>query len=422
MNRFTLRKNLLNKRPRTPHNNMENKFDFSSAPLSPPNFDGTFLEESSEDETKQDKNELLEMDANNNSPKVVASNLQVPTIRLLPSTPSTPSSPFPSTPKRKILPPVTTPVSEQLARRRVERNFANTIDKLPEKIENKLMKKVYDNRLVDENIGLKGELNASRIRCEELVEKDNQVQIDLSQSREKITGLEEANARLKEDITKLSEDGWKKVNELLKVNEEIETQKEDQKAEIARLRNILEESGARSDATLGLQTLEEGGSRNDDTTLDLQTSPLQSEMLEDGGARSLGLQTQPERLRKKSIGRPKKGRKSVNFTVPSKGAQSSKAMRRSQSNYAKINKTVSKEASSEPLSKLKMLENENKKLRMEIEELRKQLNKDEVKCPKANPAPNLKDVTVQQTKSSILRTEVNLTRAASIKRPKAANK
>ena len=57
----------------------------------------------------------------------------------------------------------------------------------------------------------------------------------------------------------------------------------------------------------------------------------------------IGLQTQPERLRKKSIGRPKKGRKSVNFTVPSKGAQSSKAMRRSQSSYAKINKTLLKE-------------------------------------------------------------------------------
>ena len=205
------------------------------------------------------------------------------------------------------------------------------------------------------------------------------------------------------------------------------------------------------------------------TTLGLQTSDLQPETLYEGGARSLdnttlgkeilesflhvawvfylafihkakwvqlngktlqvlknsltlGLQTQPERLRKKSIGRPKKGRKSVNFTVPSKGAQSSKAMRRSQSNYAKINKAVSKEASAEPLSKLKMLENENNKLRMEIEELRKQLNKDEVKCPKANPVPNLKDVTVQPTKASILRTQVNLTRAASIKRPKAANK
>ena len=48
---------------------MENRFDFSSAPLSPPNFDGTFLLESTEDETKQDENQLLEIDANNNSPK-----------------------------------------------------------------------------------------------------------------------------------------------------------------------------------------------------------------------------------------------------------------------------------------------------------------------------------------------------------------
>ena len=52
---------------------MENRFDFSSAPLSPPNFDGTFLLESTED----DENELLEIDANNNSPKVVSSNLEV---------------------------------------------------------------------------------------------------------------------------------------------------------------------------------------------------------------------------------------------------------------------------------------------------------------------------------------------------------
>jgi len=389
MNSFTQRKRLLD---------MENKFDFDCTVL--------VSTEDEEDETKQDENELLEMDSNNNeSPKLVTLNLPLPMIRVQPSTP------LPSTPKRKILPPVSTPVSEQLARRRVERNSANTVDKLPEKIENQLMKKVYDNRLVDENIGLKGELNASRIRCEELLEKENQVQIELSQSREKITGLEEANAGLKEEITKITENGWKKVNELLKMNEDLETEKEDQKTEIARLRNIIEE----------------GGSRNDVTTLGSQTINLQSETLEEGGARSLDntalcLQTQPERLRKKSIGRPKKGRKSVNFTVPSKGAQSSKAIGRSQSNYAKINKTVSKEASAEPLSKLKMLENENNKLRMEIEELRKQLNKDEVKCPKANPAPNLKDVTVQPTKSSILRTQVNLTRAASIKRPKAANK
>merc|ERR1712051_181408 len=112
MNSFTQRKHLLN---------MENIFDFSPAPSSPlatPNLDGTFILESTEDETKQDENELLEMDANNNSPKVVSSNLPVPTIIVQPSTPLTP---LPSTPKRKILPPVSTPISEQLARRRVEK-------------------------------------------------------------------------------------------------------------------------------------------------------------------------------------------------------------------------------------------------------------------------------------------------------------
>ena len=54
---------------------------------------------------------------------------------------------------------------------------------------------------------------------------------------------------MKEDITKLSEDGWKKVNELLKINEDLEIQKEEQKTEITRLRNILEEGGARNDDT-----------------------------------------------------------------------------------------------------------------------------------------------------------------------------
>ena len=69
------------------------------------------LSQSNEDEVKQSGEEngsaepvKLEMDANNNSPKVVSSNLPLPTIRVQPSTPSTP---LPSTPKRKILPPGT---------------------------------------------------------------------------------------------------------------------------------------------------------------------------------------------------------------------------------------------------------------------------------------------------------------------------
>ena len=149
--------------------------------------------------------------------------------------------------RRKSFQKVSTPVSEQLARRRVEKNSVNTrntINKLPEKIENKLMKKVYDNRLVDENIGLKGELNSTRIKCEELEKQ-------LSESHEKNSGLEEANLSLQEEITKITEDGRKKVNELLKINEDLEIQKQDKNTEISRLRNILEDGGARGDTTLG---------------------------------------------------------------------------------------------------------------------------------------------------------------------------
>ena len=56
---------------------------------------------------------------------------------------------------------------------------------------------------------------------------------------------------MQEQISKITEDGRKKINELLKINEDLENQKQGQKTEIARLRNILEDGGARGDTTLG---------------------------------------------------------------------------------------------------------------------------------------------------------------------------
>ena len=56
---------------------------------------------------------------------------------------------------------------------------------------------------------------------------------------------------MQEEITKITEDGRKKVNELLKINEDLEIQKQDKNTEISRLRNILEDGGARGDTTLG---------------------------------------------------------------------------------------------------------------------------------------------------------------------------
>ena len=63
--------------------------------------------------------------------------------------------------------------------------------------------------------------------------------------------MQEVNLNLQEQITKITEDGRKKINELLKINEGLENQKQDQTTEIARLRNILEDGGARGDTTLG---------------------------------------------------------------------------------------------------------------------------------------------------------------------------
>ena len=58
--------------------------------------------------------------------------------------------------------------------------------------------------------------------------------------------LQEANFSLHEQISKITEDGRKKINELLKINEDLEIKKQGQ-----RLRNILEDGGARGDTTLG---------------------------------------------------------------------------------------------------------------------------------------------------------------------------
>ena len=64
----------------------------------------------------------------------------------------------------------------------------------------------------------------------------------------KFLKFQEANLSLQEEITKITEDGRKKVNELLKINEDLE---QDKDTEISRLRNILEDGGARGDTTLG---------------------------------------------------------------------------------------------------------------------------------------------------------------------------
>ena len=128
-----------------------------------------------------------------------------------------------------------------------------------------------DNQLLDEVISLKGELNATRIRCEELVLKETHTQILVSK-------LLDENTKLKIDNLEKQ----RKIVLLLQINDDKETEIDKQKNEIE----------------------------------NLMKKPL------GGGAEG---------------GPPKKGRKSANYKVPPKGAQSLKAMGRLQFKHTKIN-------------------------------------------------------------------------------------
>ena len=192
-----------------------------------------------------------------------------------------------------------------------------------------------ENRLLDEVRGLKEELNATKIRCEEMMLKETHTQIQLSKLLDENTGLKVDNLEQQ-----------RKIALLLQINEEKQAEIDEQKSQV----RIL------------------------------MKKPL-------GGATGGG---------------PKKGRKSVNFTIPPKGAQSLKAMGRSQLNHTKINhrdqekslwinKSVPTDVASSERARLqKLLPESLRKPKVEKEELR-------------NPAPNVKEVTVPATKASLLR-------------------
>ena len=198
-----------------------------------------------------------------------------------------------------------------------------------------------ENRLLDEVRGLKEELNATKIRCEEMMLKDSRTQIQLSKLLDENTGLKVDNLEQQ-----------RKIVLLLQINEEKQAEIDEQNRNEQKSQNRI-----------------------------LMKKPL-------GGATGGGP--------------PKKGRKSVNFTIPPKGAQSLKAMGRSQLNHTKINhrdqdrslwinKSVPTDgASSERANVQKLLPQSLRKPKVEKEEL-------------GNPAPNFKEVTIPATKASLLR-------------------
>lgn len=190
------------------------------------NFDSTFI--IGENEEEEHLSETLNLDSNNNSPNLI----DVPMVRIQPPTPEptkpdcepapfplvSEPDPLPITPKKKIFPPPITPVSDKLTRKRFDFGSAT-------KIASKLAKSVTENRLLDEVIALKGELNASRISNEELKSKEIDMQQEISELKGEKFLLKNENTGLKLE----SSDRQRKILELLQVcevkDEEIEGQK-----------------------------------------------------------------------------------------------------------------------------------------------------------------------------------------------------
>ena len=77
-----------------------------------------------------------------------------------------------------------------------------------------------ENRLLDEVKGLKEELDATKIRCEEMMLKDTHVQIRLSKLLKENTALKIDNLEKQ-----------RKLVLLLQINEEKDTEIEDQKTQ-----------------------------------------------------------------------------------------------------------------------------------------------------------------------------------------------
>ena len=129
-----------------------------------------------------------DIDSNNNSPSHSPSkpnNLLtvMPAVASV-STPNKLLSPLSLTPRKKIFPPLINPISPKLIRERAA-----------SKASEKLMKSVTENRLLNEVIELKGELNDARLKLEEYLAENSKLRNGNSENQKMI---QEKNDEIKD--------------------------------------------------------------------------------------------------------------------------------------------------------------------------------------------------------------------------------
>lgn len=291
-----------------------------------------------------------EMDSNNNSPR----QLQPPSIKILPSTPTAltpkklPSTPC-LTPKRKIFPPVVTPISPQLIRNR------NT-----SKAAEKLMKSVTENRLLNEVIALKGELNETKLRLEDYQAENTQLKNGNSE-------LQKKNHELNDEINDVKTKLQQNQAEIFQLREESSEHHKKNEGEVNHMRTKLEDY------------------QSENSQLKKRTQELNEEV----------------NILKKNEGEIN----DMRTKLEGYQAENSQSKKKTQELNDEVN--ILKKKSQE-------FQRENSELKKEIEELKKEI--EEFRIRVAKKAPNLKEVTVTETKASKLRAQ------ASFKRKTNSNK
>ena len=136
-----------------------------------------------------------DIDSNNNSPSHSPSkpnNLLtvMPAVASV-STPNKLLSPLSLTPRKKIFPPLINPISPKLIRERAT-----------SKASERLMKSVTENRLLNEVIELKGELNDARLKLEEYLAENSKLRNGNSENQKMI---QEKNDEINDVKAKLIE-------------------------------------------------------------------------------------------------------------------------------------------------------------------------------------------------------------------------
>merc|ERR1712168_1256144 len=301
-----------------------------------------------------------------------------------------PSNPNILTPRRKIFPPAVAPISPKLIRERSSTpKVAEKTDMSVKSVAEKFMKSVTENRLLNEIIELKGQLNENNLKLEDYQEKILHLKNADAENQNFSKEIDDLKSKIQECLGENTQS--KKDNSELKgLLHEAKLKMEQYEVEIAHLKNADSENQNQLKEINDLQLrLLEGLAEN--TQLKEERSEVQIFLPE--------LKRQLEETKtdlKKTDSENQKFSEEID-DVKSKLLEFSTEttqLKKEKSEQKKINEGEI------TLLKKKIKEDED-----EIYKLKKVISESRIPC--ARKAPNIKEVNIQPTRASVLRAQRN---------------